>query len=170
MTNDEAKAAKARAEAATPGPWKNTSGNGSGSVSAPTEGCAVYVNAGAFADAGTVRRWKRDAAFIAAARTDVPALVDDLLEARAGKALALEAFEKGHALVAALEHDNADLRVRLDAALRCLSMDDRTRADYWRRLSEMAKLAKHHHLCEMPGNCYLCRHNAKVEALLKGTL
>ncbi len=157
MTNEEARAAKARAEAATPGPWTHDHPE-AWQLHAVNDARGTEVVVGPYEQ-------HRSLEFIAAARTDVPALVDDLLEARAGKALALEAFEKGHALIAALEHDNALMR--------------RDEADLSRRLSEMAKLARREHVgCSCHYACigmgikpHMCDcgaddHNAKVEELL----
>lgn len=64
MTDDEIRAAKARAEASTTGPWLSRGG-------------MVIVEAEQASDA-----MKKNSVFIAAARTDVPALCNALLEAR----------------------------------------------------------------------------------------
>jgi hypothetical protein len=65
----------ARASAATPGPWENSSGKGTGAVSAPSSHCAVYQNIRTVEIDDTVSRWQADATFIAHARTDIPELV-----------------------------------------------------------------------------------------------
>lgn len=50
--------------AATKGPWRDTSGKGSGVVSSAD--CAVYLNVRTCELDDTVARWQADAAFIAA--------------------------------------------------------------------------------------------------------
>lgn len=81
MTPDERAAIRARAEAATPGPWKADLDEGRSDfygfpikASVVTPGWTKYGYSNA------------DAAFIAAARTDVPALLDDNARLEAEKA------------------------------------------------------------------------------------
>lgn len=86
--------ALARCEAATPGPWRNSSGKGSGAVSSNAAGCAIYINTCGVELRDTVERWHLDAAFIAAARTDLPRAlaavqVADVLAEAADKAESL---------------------------------------------------------------------------------
>lgn len=83
MTNEELQAIKARAEAATPGPWSKAwmwdyrvTGDG---VFALGEGPTTYGATLAHA----APQAERDAAFIAAARADVPALVAEVERLRA---------------------------------------------------------------------------------------
>lgn len=100
MTHDELQAIKARAEAATPGPWTTESyGNdgrddveiqhvrGSNGRTVVTTDCNVYTT-------------DEDATFIAHARTDVPALVAEV-----------ERLQKVHA---DLEAENRRLRQQHD--------------------------------------------------------
>mgnify|MGYP000119516085 CR=1 FL=1 len=95
LTEDELRAIEARAEAATPGPWKATR-------SLPAEGADVWwltagqgngeVELGSLQGGYPHERFERrsaNAAFIAAARADVPALAAALREAQA-RALAAE--------------------------------------------------------------------------------
>ena len=74
-------AIRARVDKATPGPWRAVTSRGTGAVAAPDSvGCYVYVNVRTHDDmtAETVSRWQDDARFVAAARTDVPALLDEV--------------------------------------------------------------------------------------------
>jgi len=68
------------ADAATPGPWRAVAMNGVAGVAAPDHmRCYVYIHGriDAVSDE-TVARWQRDAHLIAAARTAVPALIEEV--------------------------------------------------------------------------------------------
>jgi hypothetical protein len=93
MTTEEILAAKARAEAATPGPWRTEPRCDD---AAPGEHLVMFPNG---EDASVLS--EVDAAFIAAARSDVPRLADDLLAANARCA----AWERLY--LAAMAHDGA---------------------------------------------------------------
>ena len=72
-------AIKARCAAATREPWKASGGRGAASVRSEWASCAIYINARQNGETPEcVNRWHRDAEFIAAARTDVPALVAEV--------------------------------------------------------------------------------------------
>lgn len=73
MTSEELAAIKARAEAATPGPWKR-SDEESGDYYAPGWSVEAPIEVGSMSLAVSIDD-KPDAEFIAHARTDVPALV-----------------------------------------------------------------------------------------------
>lgn len=78
MTNAELQHLRSLCERATPGPWRAIHGRGSGTVQA--KDCAIYINVRRSEDEyldETVARWQRDAAFIAAARSAVPALIEE---------------------------------------------------------------------------------------------
>jgi hypothetical protein len=75
VTDDEdLKAIEARAQAATPGPWRNENP----AVRTGPEDCQTLV-----AFAYDLRQQGQNAAFIAAARTDVPKLVAEVRRLRA---------------------------------------------------------------------------------------
>lgn len=111
MTEAELKAIEERANAATPGPWTADAEveerNGGGTrlyVSAHNDDASGHVCRVTPIVEGSYKRWaqedmaepkrhKSDAAFIAAARSDVPALVAALREAQAR----IEELERGYA-------------------------------------------------------------------------
>ena len=76
-------ALQARAEAATPGPWEETvwvnEHEGGNAAVGPFHPCGADGDEGPGGESWTAS--ERDAAFIAAARTDVPVLLDALAEA-----------------------------------------------------------------------------------------
>jgi hypothetical protein len=75
--------AAALLKAATPGPWSNSSGKGTGAVSSRAAGCAIYQNIRTVEIPETVARWQADAALIAAAPTLLAEALrerDDLLD------------------------------------------------------------------------------------------
>lgn len=76
MTSEELAAIKARAEAATPGPWKR-SDEESGDYYVPGWYVEVPVSTGSQWIASSIDD-QPDAAFIAHARTDVPALIAEV--------------------------------------------------------------------------------------------
>jgi hypothetical protein len=81
MTEDELKAIETRANAATPGPWTTGAGKVEGGqvrelVIAPNDDVIVAIAYGGFGN--PVDRTGQDRTFIAAARTDVPALVKEV--------------------------------------------------------------------------------------------
>ena len=79
MSDEELQAIKVRCDAATPGPWEVSEGGG------------VWVDATCWEGVSGGRA--DDAAFIAAARTDIPALVVEVEQLRA-KVSELEAWKK----------------------------------------------------------------------------
>jgi hypothetical protein len=87
MTNRELDAIETRANAATPGPWQAKIINACGCGQCPEH---VNVFAGA-------HQWPKinppDAAFIASARDDVPALIAEVLQLREMLAIALSPEE-----------------------------------------------------------------------------
>jgi hypothetical protein len=109
VTADDIKAARALCEAATPGPWHHRN-----EPISPTAGYPWI--AGPFDEdtAGecTIVEWNEcgelanaDAAFIAAARTLLPAALDALVEAREGCDATRECFRQSHDEVIRLMHD-----------------------------------------------------------------
>jgi hypothetical protein len=84
MSDDELNAIEARANAATPGPW--TQGEIAAGDLPYAGGCFAVEVFGATADPYAVLaecQHEADAAFIAAARTDIPALVAEVRRLRA---------------------------------------------------------------------------------------
>lgn len=73
MTPAERAEIRARAEAATPGPWERQEVDGQ-----PTAGVGYRILAGHLERNLIVAEWRGDAAFIAHARTDIPALLDEV--------------------------------------------------------------------------------------------
>ena len=118
MTDDELQAIEARASAATPGPWRSDDQvvgwmggtqpgvavrNQDGNV---RDAVAMVVDMRAAEISGSLRPIE-DAAFIAAARMDVPALVAEVRRLRALIAEAVPLFET-NASVAWHEYGNID--------------------------------------------------------------
>lgn len=130
MNADEVDAIRARAEAATPGPWR---WRDDGYDSVVLDRSDDYV--GGCPDCGVRAGFdESDAEFIAAARTDIPALLDALDEARAEAArLRRGGEELGKSLVFWL-----DLAVKVTGSEDCI--DDDGDGDYGavaERLAEM---------------------------------
>jgi hypothetical protein len=88
MTNEELTAIEARANAATPGPWEGKTNSGMVSTH-DAYGTVFETGCGCCTDNGLSAE---DAAFISAARVDVPALV---AEVRRLRALVESAYREG---------------------------------------------------------------------------
>ena len=112
MTEQELADLERLADAATPGPWRAVAMNGVAGVAAPDHmRCYVYIH-GRSAEVSdeTVARWQRDAHLIAAARTAVPALIEEVRRLRNALAsISLDEYEStssasekvhGHARIA----------------------------------------------------------------------
>lgn len=86
MTDDELAAIEARCEAATPGPWRHSGGYGYILGDFGTSYKVAQLG-GTVANPGMIARddsyLKADTAFIANARTDVPALIAEVKRLRA---------------------------------------------------------------------------------------
>ncbi len=69
-------------EKATGAPWRTANGNGAASVVSehPDFGCQIYLNVRTCEIKDTVDRWKRDARFIALARTALPRALERIEE------------------------------------------------------------------------------------------
>ena len=116
FTDDEIKAARALCDAATPGPW----------IEQPHPGIQISAIGGVSCDDGCIG-WS-DAAFIAAARTLLPAALDALEEERA-QVLAMAA-NAGEAATRDVSAQMKELRVALaeamalaEEAIDCYSLD-----------------------------------------------
>lgn len=90
---------EARANAATPGPWEPLTVRNVAGVRAPNLSCYVYLNEGrGDTHPDTVKRWHSDTAFIAAARTDVPALIARVRELEAER----DSYARSHLILKAI--------------------------------------------------------------------
>lgn len=126
MTNDELQAIKARAEAATPGPWTTGAGKINGEtrelVIAPNDDVIVAIAYGGFGN--PVDRTTEDRTFIAHARTDVPALIAEVERLTKITEIALrpETVYATHVHEIARQHGNTatdDAIGRLAASIAC---------------------------------------------------
>ena len=119
MTSEELAAIKARAEAATPGPWTTGAGKVEGGqvrelVIAPNDDVIVAIAYGGFGN--PVDRTTEDRTFIAHARTDVSELIAEVERLRALIAETVPVFET-LAAVAESEYGNGDGSADRDMAL-----------------------------------------------------
>lgn len=122
MTDQEMRAARALCEAATPGPWEATELVVHPSFNAPNQprvkvgNCDVArmavggqddVIAATFCTIGKYEHEKRNAAFIAAARTLLPAALDEIERLKRDYESLAEAYRSLPALLEKLERDRA---------------------------------------------------------------